>query len=107
MQAMDFVRAAKAERDALALTYRAANAGSAVGGLLAEAQLTEAQRQKVVIALEQALTDAFYTMLLALDGATSLGGVQQSYRLIGEDGSPVSDGDGSLEAAAFEVFQSP
>ena len=106
MQAIDFVRAAKAERDALALTYATANAGSTVADLLGEAQLTEGQRQKVVAALEQAVTDAFYTMLLALDGATSLGGVQQRYRLIGEDGSPVSGGDGSLEAAAFEVFQS-
>lgn len=106
MQAMDFVTAAKAERDALVLTYGAANAGSSVGELLAEAQLTEAQSQKVVAALGQALTDAFYTMLLALDGAASLGGTQQIYRLIGEDGSPVSEGDGSLEAAAFEVFQS-
>lgn len=106
MQVMDFVRAAKAERDALALSYRAANAGSAVGELLAEAQLSEAQRPKVVAALEQAVTDAFYTVLLALDGAASLGGVQQSYRLLGEDGSVVSDGEGSLEAAAFEVFQS-
>lgn len=105
MQAMDFVTAAKAERDALALTYGAANTGSSVGELLAEAQLTEGQRQKVVAALGQAVTDAFYTMLLALDGAASLGGTQQSYRLIDENGSPVSEGDGSLEAAAFEVFQ--
>ena len=32
MQAMDFVTAAKAERDALALTYGTANAGSSVRG---------------------------------------------------------------------------
>ncbi len=55
MQAMDFVRAAKAERDALALTYRAVNTASAVGELLAEAQLTEVQRQKVAIALDKPL----------------------------------------------------
>ncbi len=106
MHLMDFVRAAKAERDALALTYRAANGASVVGELLAEAQLTEVQRHKVILALEQATTDAFYTMLLALDGTASLGGTQHSYRLIGEDGAAISEGDGSLEAAAFKVFQS-
>jgi hypothetical protein len=106
MQPMDFAKAAKAERDALALSYGGTSAGSAVGALLADAQLTETQRQKVVAALDQAMTDAFYTMLLALDGAASLGGTQQSYRLIGENGSPISNGDGRLEAAAFAVFQS-
>ncbi len=106
MQVVDFVNGTKTERDALALSYAAANSSSAVGDLLAEANLSDAQREKVVSALEQALTDAFYTMLLALDGAASLGTTQQSYRLIGEDGMPVSEGDGSLEAAAFNAFQS-
>ncbi|MFK4058782.1 hypothetical protein [Brevundimonas sp. NPDC046655] len=106
MQVVDFVNGAKATRDALALSYATANSGSAVGYLLAEAALSEAQREKVVSALEQALTDAFYTMLLALDGAASLGATQQSYRLIGEDGKTVSEGDGSLEAAAFDAFES-
>lgn len=106
MLTMDFVTGAKAERDALALTYAAADASSTVGTLLAEADLSEAQREKVVSALDQALTDAFYTMLLALDGAASLGAKQQSYRLIAEDGTLVSEGNGSLEAAAFDVFQS-
>lgn len=106
MQIGDFVNAVKAERDALALSYATANAGSAVGDLLAEARLSEAQREKILSALEQALTDAFYTMLLALDGGAKLGTTQQSYRLMGEDGMPVSEGDGSLEAAAFDAFQS-
>ncbi len=105
MKLLDFVRAAKAERDAMALTYSAANAGSAVGGHLAKAKLTDAQRKEVTAAIDQVLTDAFYTMMLALDGAASLGTIQQSYRILMEDGSEISAGDGSLESAAFQVFQ--
>ena len=50
------------------------------------------------------LTDAWYTLLLALDGAASLGGVQQEYDLRDETGAKIS-GDGELEAAAYDHFQ--
>jgi hypothetical protein len=105
MQVEEFVRAAKAERDAIALTYTAANGGTSVGVLLQEANLTDTQRSAVHAAIDQTLTDAFYTLLMALGGAASLGGTQQSYRLCAEDGSVISNGDGRLEAAAFAVFQ--
>jgi hypothetical protein len=85
--------------------YLAPEPSTQVGILLREANLTEAQRQCVVAALDAALTDAFYTILLGLDGAASLGGIQQRYRLQDEAGSLISDGDGELEAAAFELLQ--
>lgn len=89
----------------MALAYAAANGGTTVGALLQEADLTDTQRATVHAAVSQALTDAFYTLLMALDGAASLGGTQQAYHLYTEDGSIVSSGDGSLEMAAFAAFQ--
>jgi hypothetical protein len=50
------------------------------------------------------LTDAFYTLLLGLDGSASIGGVQQCYDLRDESGDKIT-GDGELEAAAFTHFQ--
>lgn len=54
--------------------------------------------------IDTALTDAFYTFLMALDGAASLAGTQQQYLLTDEDGHVVSEGDGRLEAAAYSAF---
>jgi hypothetical protein len=55
--------------------------------------------------IDQVLTDAFYTLLLALDGSASLGGVQQEYRLQDGDGRVLCNGDGTLEALAYDCFQ--
>lgn len=51
-----------------------------------------------------ALTDVFYTMLLALDGEASLGGKQETYRLT-DSGGNLTSGQGELEAAAWQYFQ--
>lgn len=52
--------------------------------------------------LDTILTDAFYTILLGLDGETSIGGVQQSYKIIDEEGNNLSEGD--IETYAYEYF---
>jgi hypothetical protein len=53
--------------------------------------------------LDGVLTDAFYTVLLALDGAASLGGRQVTYSLRDEGGREPT-GSGEIEAAAWERF---
>ena len=54
--------------------------------------------------LDSALTDAYYTLLLALDGAASLGGAQELYTLRSADGTELS---GHLEGPAWERFHGP
>lgn len=88
-------------------SYAAAEPTTYVGRLLDEAQLDEAQREKVVAALGQALTDAFYTVILGLDGCAAIGGIQQRYRIQDETGATISAGNGELEGPAFELFQRP
>ena len=105
MQAHPFVLAWKRECEAMLDSYRAPEPTTQVGTLLAQAGLSNSQRDIVHSALNVALTDAFYTILLGLDGAASLGGLQQSYRIEDEAGNVISEGNGELEAAAFEVFQ--
>ena len=105
MQLREFVTGVKEERDALLASYAGADAPTNVAEQLRAAKLTDEQRCYVLAALDAALTDAFYTLLLGLDGAASLNGSQQSYRIIDERGNVVSPGDGSLEALAFDVFQ--
>ncbi|RQW29768.1 hypothetical protein EHS17_00525 [Rhodobacteraceae bacterium CH30] len=56
--------------------------------------------------IKEILSDAFYTLLLGLDGATSIGGTQNSYTIKSESGELSADTPGSLEAAAWKAFHS-
>jgi hypothetical protein len=100
-----FAEACKEERDTMLALYADTTGGSAVSEHLRAASLSDDQRKHVLAALNGALTDAFYTMLLALDGSASLGGRQHSFQLRGEDGAPIASGDGRLEAAAWNALQ--
>jgi hypothetical protein len=84
MATREFVKACKEERDALLALYVGRSSASAVSAHLDAAGLSPAQRAEVVAALDTALTDAFYTMLMGIAGAGSLGGSQQEYRLADE-----------------------
>lgn len=107
MTTREFVEACKAERDALLALYAEQGSGSAVSAHLDAANLSQQQMAEVIAALDIALTDTFYTLLMGLAGAGSLGGSQQEYRLSDEHSQPISPtGDGDLESLAFEIFQS-
>ena len=44
-----------------------------------------------------------YPVLLGLDGESSIGNIQQTYKIYDEEGSLISD-CGELEASAYEYF---
>lgn len=84
-----------------------AEASSVVAKHLVAAQLSPKQRCEVIAALDVALTDTFYTLLMGLAGEASLGGKQQTYRLSDENGEPISPSEhADLGDLAFEVFLS-
>lgn len=77
---------------------------SAVSVMIKQLNLSEDKMKLLRQMIDTALTDVFYTMLLALDGETSLGhSEQQTFKVICEDGSVISE-CGELEAAAYEAF---
>lgn len=76
---------------------------TAVGAQIEAMGLSPAQRKALRAVLDGVLTDAFYTVLLALDGAAALGGKQVTYSLRDEDGKELTGGD--IEACAWERFQ--
>ena len=100
----EFAAACREERDALLSSFTDLSGETTVAAHLAPAGLTPSQRDQVFAAIDAALTDAFYTLLLALDGSASLGGSQRSFVLTDESGEIVANGDGRLEAAAWDVF---
>ncbi|MFT4639204.1 MAG: hypothetical protein ACI8T1_002528 [Verrucomicrobiales bacterium] len=64
--------------------------------------LTPEQTDGFKKALNGILTDAYYSFLLGLDGAGSIGGRQRDYELRDEDGSVLTHGE--LEGPAWERF---
>lgn len=96
----EFARGIAEEKNNLVEAYFAPNGQSAVGRKIL--QLGEHQQLLREI-LDGALTDMCYTILLGLDGASSLGSLeQQEFGLFDEDGNRLTGGE--LEAAAYEVF---
>lgn len=104
MQPLDFVTGCKQARDELLALHLHPEITTLVGRYLAEAKLNAEQRRAVEAALAAAVTDSFYTLLLGLDGATSLGDTQQNYRILDEDGQLISVGNGELEGEAYCQF---
>ncbi len=106
MTAEDFVRNLKAEKDRLLDSYFSGSEQTAVGTIARQLATSEESTAAVRRLLDLALTDAFYTVLLGLDGCTSLGdAIQQSYHIRSEDGSNITADGGELEALAYKHFQ--
>ena len=61
------------------------------------------QTAQLKIALNALLTDAFYTILLGLDGTATIGSVQHDYKIYNDNGDELTGGD--IEAYAYEYFQ--
>lgn len=79
-------------------THRAS--GSEVAAKIAALGLDDQQARQLTAILDTVVRDTVYTMLLALDGAASLGGCQQQFTVTDEDGNVIED----IEAAAWECF---
>jgi hypothetical protein len=104
MNADDFARHCRAEKNALLESYFDETTDTEVGAKIRDLHLDEPKLAALRQILDGVLTDAFYTLLLGLDGAASIGGTQQRFDLRDESGEKIS-GDGDLEAAAFTHFQ--
>ncbi len=101
MTADEFARSCAQEKSDLLAMYLNPRPTTAVGTAIASLKLDNEQSEILKNILDTALTDAFYTMLLALDGEASLGGRQESYLLTDSNGNTIS---GELEAAAWQHF---
>ena len=74
--------------------------GSAVAARIAALGLDHGQSLQLAALLDTVVRDTVYTLLLALDGAASLGSCQQQFTLTDEDGNVIED----IEAAAWQCF---
>ncbi len=103
MTSDEFARHARAEKDAYVEMALTVPATIMTGGLIDKMGLTPEQREQMRAVLDCAPTDAYYGLLMALDGAGSLNGTQQVYELRDEHGNHLTH-CGALEAAAYAAF---
>ena len=106
MTAEEFVELFAREREALVGLYSDPSSQTEVARLFRSSNSAAGTDQETFkAAIRQIVTDVYYSILLAIDGEASLGGVQQSYAVFAEDGSKVSGEPGDLEKYAFRVLQ--
>jgi hypothetical protein len=98
----EFVKGFYQERQNLIDTYFKADSQSDLSSLIADLQLDDRGNERIRQILHSTLRDAFYTVLLGLDGATSIGDTQTMYKLLDEEGNELTGGD--IEAYAYEYF---
>ncbi len=102
MDAREFVARWKREKESY-LAFVQSGDGLA-GKQFAALGLPPDQQAQLWAALDTALTDVFYTLLLGLDGCAQIGGVQETFRIHDEAGNVISE-SGDLETEAYEQFQ--
>lgn len=68
-----------------------------------ELNLNEIETEKLKEIFSHLLDDTFYTILLGLDGSTSIGNTQTTFTIYDEEKNLISEG-GDLEGYAYEYF---
>ncbi len=87
-------------------SYFGNSSPTAVGTLISTLDLSSEQLTLMQRIIDATLTDAFYGILLGLDGSAAIGTKQQGYTIHDEAGALISKaGDGELESHAYAVFQ--
>lgn len=87
-------------RTGLVRDFTNAASGSEVAAKIAALGLDHAQSRQLTAILDTVVRDTVYTLLLALDGAASLGSCQQQFTLTDENGNVIDD----IEEAAWACF---
>ena len=76
---------------------------SAVNAKIKEMALSSTQQEQLKDVIDTLLTDVFYSVLLGLDGESSIGNTQQTYKIYDEEGNLISH-CGELEVSAMSTF---
>ena len=76
---------------------------SAVNAKIKEMALSNSQQEQLKDVIDNLLTDVFYSVLLGLDGESSIGNTQRTYKIHDEEGNLISH-CGELKTSAYEYF---
>lgn len=102
MTADEFVKGFYLERQSLIDTYFNTESKTQVSELIQSLNLDDKGTEQLRQILNSSLRDAFYTVLLGLDGVASIGDKQTLYKVFDEDNNELTGGE--IEVAAYEYF---
>ncbi len=103
MTAEEFVKACHYEKIDALKDYFEADSESAVGKIIQKLIQSGVRRDDLYRLVDTVLNDTYYTILLGLDGAGSLGNTQVTYSIRDEEGNLLNE-CGEIEASAYEYF---
>ena len=103
MDSHEFVTLCRVEKDRILRSYFDENDDSHVGSLIRNLNLDAPQQDQLKEIVSGVLSESIFTLLVALDGNGTLGGVQQRYVICDESGATFG-GDGELSAMAYDTF---
>jgi hypothetical protein len=102
MTADEFAKGFYLERQSLIDTYFNADSKTDISELIQSLNLGDKGTERLRQILNGSLRDAFYTVLLGLDGEASIGDKQILYKVFDEDNNELTGGE--IEVAAYEYF---
>ncbi len=103
MTPAEFVAHWRTEKDEMLRLFMGEAGVSLVSQKISSMGLNDQQVVALREVLDTALTDAFYSLLLGLDGVSSIGTEQHDYQVLDENGLVIC-GEGRVEAEAYAQF---
>ena len=97
----EFVQEFKDLKEYLVSNYFSSDSDISRIGKLKNAGLSEEQINLTKVIVDEALTDALYTVLLGLEGSASISQHQIMYKLFDEESNELT---GEIESIAWEKF---
>ena len=100
MKPEEFISNIKTEIDSLVSLYSEGKTGQTdIGIRLEELGLEDDQKEIVLLLIKQAIQESTYNLVCALEGAASLAGSQETYKITDESGNVLS---GELDDLFYE-----
>lgn len=103
MTGEEFVKLCYEEKESILKEYFKKESESIVAEKIRELIKSGISKKVLFDLIDSVMTESYYTLLLGLDGAASLGGKQISYQIYDEDGVLLNK-CGEIEENAFSFF---
>lgn len=103
MTGKDFVELCHTEKESILESYFAEDGESEVAAMIKELINDGLNKDNLYKLVNTVMTDSYYTLLLGIDGACSLGDKQITYKLYDEEGKHLNP-CGEIEENAYQYF---
>lgn len=103
MTGKEFVKLCHDEKESILASYFADEGESEVSAIIKRLIQAGISRDELYRLVNTVMTDSYFTLLLGIDGASSLGNTQETYRLFDENGELLNP-CGEIEENAYSYF---